>query len=130
MSYDNEREAKRSFRNSMLLIRQNVSRCVMYERLASGNISNGKGTVFHSAPPLRLISTLPQDEGSHTRFQILASVRLKLYSPPNTPLKPAVWVRVKMGASSDTGIRRCLEFTKASPGAYRKVTLASAVVMS
>ena len=81
-------EAKRSFRNSILLIKQNVSRWVIYDKLASGKINSGKGTVFHSAPAFTLQSILPHEAGSQKRFQILASVRLKLYSPPSTPLNP------------------------------------------
>ena len=33
-------EAKRSFRNSILLIKQNVSRWVIYDKLASGKINS------------------------------------------------------------------------------------------
>ena len=101
----------------MLLMRLKDSLfCVMYERFAIGRFSRGKGTVFHCAPARAVTSSLPH-EPSQKRFRMLASVRLKLYSPPSTPLNPAVWERVKVGASNDTGTRRCLVLTKVSPGA-------------
>lgn len=42
----------------MLLIKLNVSRCVMYDKLAAGKINNGKGTVFHCAPAFSVTSHL------------------------------------------------------------------------
>ena len=101
----------------MLLMRLNDSLfCVMYERFAIGRFSRGKGTVFHCAPARAVMSSLPH-EPNQKRLRMLASVRLKLYSPPSTPLKPEVCERLNIGASSDTGTRRCLVLTNVSPGA-------------
>ena len=36
----------------------------IYDKLASGKINSGKGTVFHSAPAFTLQSILPHEAGS------------------------------------------------------------------
>ena len=80
-----------------------------------GRFSSGKGTVFHCAPARAVTSNLPH-EPNQKRLRMLASVRLKLYSPPSTPFRPTVCERVNVGASNDTGTRRCLVLTNVSPG--------------
>ena len=74
-SHDTSSEAYLSFRNSMLLMRLNVSSSTMYDRLAAGMMSRGNGTLFHCTPPFSDTSSLPQ-LFSQKRLYTDASVKL------------------------------------------------------
>ena len=99
----------------MFFIIENVpshSRNVM---LTGGMMSSGNGTLFHCTPPSKCVSTYPH-EPSQKRLYILASVKLRLYCPPNTFFTPVVWLSENSGASRFTGQRCCLVLMKVCPG--------------
>ena len=112
----------------MLFIRLKVSSLTIYDKLAAGMISIGKGTLSHCIPPFANTSILPQLL-SQRRLYMLASVKLYLYSPPRKPLNPVVWLMVNTGASWFTGTRLCFVFMKVSPGANLNSRCASVVLI-